>query len=110
MLVGSHGFLCSPKQEQRVDHVMDIGQREAEETMRALARVEGIFAGAQIWQCPPACICSEKWEVNALHALRNTNCGLVILVCHWISQRACYKRLAPPTASNVYSVDVWYQG
>ena len=25
---------------------MEIGQREAEETMRALARIEGIFAGA----------------------------------------------------------------
>ena len=30
-----------------MDRVMDIGQREAEETMRALAKVEGIFAGAQ---------------------------------------------------------------
>ena len=29
-----------------MDQVMEIGQREAEETMRALARVEGIFAGA----------------------------------------------------------------
>ena len=28
-----------------MDQVMEIGQREAEETMRALARVEGIFAG-----------------------------------------------------------------
>ena len=34
-----------PTQERRVDRVMDIGQREAEETMRALARTEGIFAG-----------------------------------------------------------------
>ena len=25
---------------------MEIGQREAEETMRALAKVEGIFAGS----------------------------------------------------------------
>ena len=32
-------------QEERVDRVMEIGQREAEETMRALAKVEGIFAG-----------------------------------------------------------------
>jgi cysteine synthase len=32
-------------QEERLDRVMEIGQREAEETMRALARVEGIFAG-----------------------------------------------------------------
>ena len=28
-----------------MDQVMEIGQREAEETMRALAKVEGIFAG-----------------------------------------------------------------
>ena len=32
-----------------MDRVMEIGQREAEETMRALARVEGIFAGAVFW-------------------------------------------------------------
>ena len=32
-------------QEERVDQTMDISQREAEGTMRALARVEGIFAG-----------------------------------------------------------------
>jgi cysteine synthase B len=32
-------------QEERVDETMDISQKEAEGTMRALARVEGIFAG-----------------------------------------------------------------
>jgi len=31
--------------ETRVDKVMEISEREADETMRALARVEGIFAG-----------------------------------------------------------------
>lgn len=31
-----------------MDQVMEIGQREAEETMRALARVEGIFAGEHL--------------------------------------------------------------
>ena len=31
-----------------MDQVMEIGQREAEETMRALARVEGIFAGIRL--------------------------------------------------------------
>ena len=30
-----------------MDQVMEIGQREAEEAMRALAKVEGIFAGEQ---------------------------------------------------------------
>ena len=41
-----------------MDRVMEIGQREAEETMRALAKVEGIFAGAQDLQksCPRQCI------------------------------------------------------
>jgi cysteine synthase B len=31
--------------EARVDHVIDIGQQEAEETMKALATQEGIFCG-----------------------------------------------------------------
>lgn len=35
-------------QEERVDRVMEIGQREAEEAMRALAKVEGIFAGGSM--------------------------------------------------------------
>lgn len=40
-----------------MDRVMEIGQREAEATMRALAKVEGIFAGAQDLQsCPRQCI------------------------------------------------------
>ena len=45
-----------------MDRVMEIGQREAEETMRALAKVEGIFAGAQelqkscLGQCIAICI------------------------------------------------------
>ena len=31
--------------EEAVDRVMDISQTEAEETMRALARTEGVLAG-----------------------------------------------------------------
>jgi hypothetical protein len=38
-------YLPSIYNGTRVDHVMDISQREAEETMRAMARLEGIFAG-----------------------------------------------------------------
>ncbi|KAL3144229.1 hypothetical protein ABBQ32_004009 [Trebouxia sp. C0010 RCD-2024] len=38
-------YLPTIFQEERVDETMDISQREAEGTMRALARVEGIFAG-----------------------------------------------------------------
>lgn len=33
-------------QESRVDLVMEISEQEADETMRALAKVEGIFAGS----------------------------------------------------------------
>lgn len=40
------GWLGLVLQEERVDEVVEIGQREAEETMRSLAKVEGIFAGA----------------------------------------------------------------
>ena len=36
---------CGSLQEERVDETMDVSQQEAEGTMRALARVEGIFAG-----------------------------------------------------------------
>ena len=32
-------------QETRVDLVLEISEREADETMRALAKLEGIFAG-----------------------------------------------------------------
>lgn len=35
-------YLPSIFDAQRVDHVMEISQREAEETMRALAKVEGV--------------------------------------------------------------------
>lgn len=42
-LISMNCFVCSAC--RRVDRVMDITQIEAEETMRAAARVEGIFAG-----------------------------------------------------------------
>lgn len=38
-------YLPSIFERSRVDRIMDISQREAEETMRAMARVEGVFAG-----------------------------------------------------------------
>ena len=53
-------------QEERVDRVMEIGQREAEEAMRALAKVEGIFAGGSTWEfcdCIPFTSCT-----GTLHA------------------------------------------
>lgn len=44
-LEGQNSEVANSLQEERVDETMDISQREAEGTMRALARVEGIFAG-----------------------------------------------------------------
>ncbi|MGR6872942.1 cysteine synthase CysM [Pseudomonas sp. HK3] len=41
----SPAYLPSIFDKTRVDTVMDIGQQEAEDTMRALAREEGIFCG-----------------------------------------------------------------
>jgi len=38
-------YLPTIFERQRVDQVMDIGQQEAEDTMRRLAREEGIFCG-----------------------------------------------------------------
>lgn len=38
-------YLPTIFEPERVDRVMDIGQEEAEDTMRALAKEEGIFAG-----------------------------------------------------------------
>lgn len=59
-------------QEERVDETMDISQREAEGTMRALARVEGIFAGP-----------SSGGAVSAALRLsaKLTNATIVAIIC-----------------------------
>ncbi len=44
-------YLPSIFDEACVDRVLDISQAEAEETMRALARCEGIFAGVSSGGC-----------------------------------------------------------
>lgn len=44
-------YLPSIFEPARVDRVLDIGQREAEEHMRRLAREEGIFAGVSSGGC-----------------------------------------------------------
>lgn len=41
----NHQYLYLLLQESRVDIVMEISEREADETMRALAKIEGVFAG-----------------------------------------------------------------
>lgn len=45
-------------QETRVDTVLEISEREADETMRALAKVEGIFAGRSSVQYYCGAICT----------------------------------------------------
>lgn len=57
---------------QRVDQVMDIGQQEAEDTMRALAKQEGIFCGV-----------SSGGAVSAALRLSETldNATIVAIVC-----------------------------
>ena len=42
----NYQHLYLPLQESRVDIVMEISEREADETMRALAKIEGVFAGS----------------------------------------------------------------
>lgn len=40
-----HEYLPKIYQSDRVDRIIDMGQTEAEDTMRRLAREEGIFCG-----------------------------------------------------------------
>jgi hypothetical protein len=65
-------YLPSIFEEQRVDQVMEISQAEAEETMRSLARVEGIFAGV-----------SSGGAISAALRLSATveNATIVAIVC-----------------------------
>ncbi|DBB17735.1 hypothetical protein WJX82_006524 [Trebouxia sp. C0006] len=65
-------YLPTIFQEERVDETMDISQREAEGTMRALARVEGIFAGP-----------SSGGAVSAALRLsaKLTNATIVAIIC-----------------------------
>ena len=49
----------------RVDRVMDIGQQEAEDTMRALAREEGIFCGVASGGAVAAALKLAATEKNA---------------------------------------------
>lgn len=65
-------YLPSIFEEQRVDRIMEISQPEAEETMRSLARVEGIFAGV-----------SSGGAISAALRLSDTveNATIVAIVC-----------------------------
>ena len=68
----SPAYLPSIFDETRVDTVMDIGQQEAEDTMRALAREEGIF-------------CGVSWGGSVAGALRLSeqveNAIIVAIIC-----------------------------
>jgi len=57
---------------QRVDQVMDIGQQQAEETMKQLARVEGIFCGVSSGGAVSAAL-------NLAQSLENAT--IVAIVC-----------------------------
>lgn len=57
---------------QRVDQVMDIGQQQAENTMRDLARFEGIFCGVSSGGAVSAAL-------NLVHSLENAT--IVAIVC-----------------------------
>ncbi|KAJ3344301.1 hypothetical protein HDU93_000091 [Gonapodya sp. JEL0774] len=50
----------------RLDYVLDIDQREAEETMRAMSRSEGIFAGVSSGGCVSAALRVSAMERNAV--------------------------------------------
>lgn len=65
-----------------MDRVMEIGQREAEEAMRALAKVEGIFAGGLVVSVlkfgsfsPEDDCCTGYW--HAAHLLLS----MAVLLC-----------------------------
>lgn len=58
-------YLPTIYQSQRVDVVMDIEQQEAEETMRDLARKEGIFCGVSSGGAVAAALRLEKTLNNA---------------------------------------------
>lgn len=57
---------------QRVDQVMDIGQQQAEETMKQLARIEGIFCGVSSGGAVSAAL-------NLAQSLENAT--IVAIVC-----------------------------
>jgi len=65
-------YLPTIFKSERVDRVMEIGQQEAEETMRALAKVEGIFAGV-----------SSGGAISAALRLSHEveNAVIVVIVC-----------------------------
>jgi len=65
-------YLPSIYEAARVDNVVDLDQREAEDTMRALARQEGIFCG----------VSSGGAVAGALQIARQTqNATIVTIIC-----------------------------
>lgn len=58
-------YLPTIFERERVDQVLDIGQQEAEDTMRALAREEGIFCGVSSGGAVAAALRLEKTLNNA---------------------------------------------
>lgn len=65
-------YLPSIFDQQRVDEVVDMSQQEAEETMRRLAREEGIFCGVSSGGAVAAAL-----RLNA----RVRNAVIVVIIC-----------------------------
>ncbi|MBS1214667.1 MAG: cysM, partial [Proteobacteria bacterium] len=65
-------YLPKIYQESRVDRIMDMGQTEAEETMRLLAAREGIFAGVSSGGAVAAALRLSREVENAV---------IVVIVC-----------------------------
>jgi cysteine synthase B len=63
--------------ETQVDRVMDMGQREAEQTMRALAREEGIFCGVS----SGGAVAGALRLVNELDDNGIENAVIVAIIC-----------------------------
>ncbi len=65
-------YLPSIFEQQRVDRVVDMSQQEAEDTMRRLAREEGIFCGVSSGGAVAAAL-----RLNA----EVSNAVIVVIIC-----------------------------
>lgn len=88
----------------RVDQTLDITQHEAEETMRALARCEGIFAGVSSGGCVAGALRVAEQAENATivciicdRGVRRTR---LFAICLADKQRTRRIATCPPAASR----------
>ena len=87
----------------RVDETMDISQEEAEETMRALARCEGIFAGVSSGGCVAGALRVAAQVENATIVCIICDRGVRLARFWWFASVAhftpCRIATCPPDAS-----------